>query len=80
LAEFLREQPEKRRYPFTDKEVGDIIALYNGEVKYTDENLIQPLVKTLKDLGLYDKTMILVTSDHGEELLDHKSWLHSQTL
>ncbi len=80
LAEFLREQPEKRRYPFTEKEKSDIVALYDGEVKYTDEFLIKPLVQRLKDLNLYDRTMIVFTSDHGEELLDHNSWLHSHTL
>ena len=80
LAEFLREQPEKRRYPFTDKEKDDIIALYDGEVKYLDESFIKPLIQGLKELDLYDRTMIVFTSDHGEELLDHKSWLHSHTL
>lgn len=80
LADFLREQPQKRRYPFTEKEIADIVALYNGEVKYTDAMFIKPLIQKLKDLGLYDRTMIVFTSDHGEELLDHESWLHSHTL
>ena len=56
------------------------MALYNGEIKYTDEYLIKPLIKELKKLGLYDRTMIIFTSDHGEEFQDHNSWLHGHTL
>jgi arylsulfatase A-like enzyme len=80
LAQFLREQPEKRKYKFSQKETADIIALYNGEIRYTDEYLIKPLIMKLKQLDLYDRTMIIFTSDHGEEFQDHNSWLHSHTL
>jgi arylsulfatase A-like enzyme len=80
LAEFLRNQPEKRKYPFSEKEKENLVGLYDGEIKYTDEVLIGPLIQKLKELNLYDKTMIILTSDHGEEFYDHDSWLHSHTL
>ena len=80
IASFLRNQDEKRKYEFTEKEQQDIVALYDGEIKYTDKYLIAPLLKKLKDLGLYDNTLIILTSDHGEEFLDHGSWLHAHTL
>ncbi len=56
---------------------GDIVALYDGEIRYTDECLIGPLVAKLKALGVYDRTMIVLTSDHGEEFFDHGGWLHN---
>jgi arylsulfatase A-like enzyme len=34
----------------------------------------------MKRLGVYDKAMIIVTSDHGEEFLDHGGWEHQKTL
>jgi len=80
ISSFLRNQPEKRKYPFTDKEIADINALYDGEIKYTDVFLIQPLLQKLKELDLYDRTMIIFISDHGEEFKDHNSWLHAHSL
>ena len=45
-----------------------------------DEVFLGPLVRLLKDRGLYDRTMIIVTSDHGEEFYEHGGWQHGQTL
>lgn len=58
----------------------NVIGLYDGEIRYTDERLIGPLIRKLKDLKLYDRTMIVFTSDHGEEFFDHKSWGHGHSL
>ena len=58
----------------------NIIDLYDGEIRYTDETLIGPLIKKLKSTGLYDQTMIIVTSDHGEEFFEHKGWEHGHTV
>jgi len=55
-------------------------GLYDGEISYLDEQLIGPLVSKLKETGLYEKTMIIFTSDHGEEFFDHKAWDHGHSL
>ena len=34
----------------------------------------------LRELGLDRTTLVVVTSDHGEEFLDHDSWEHRSTL
>jgi len=44
--------------------------LYDGEIAYTD-NCIGVVIKKLKELGIYDSAMIIVTSDHGEMLGEH---------
>lgn len=67
-------------FPFTPDERENIKALYDGEIKYTDETLIKPLVEFLKNKGLYDNTLLIITSDHGEEFYEHGGWLHSRTL
>ena len=54
-------------------------ALYDGQVKEMDETFIRPLVTTLKRLGLYERTLVIVTADHGEELLDHGFVGHPST-
>ncbi len=67
-------------FPFTPEERENIKALYDGEIKYTDETLIKPLLEFLKKNNLYDNTLLIITSDHGEEFYEHGGWLHSRTL
>lgn len=58
----------------------NIIGLYDGEIRYTDEKLIGPLVDKLKQSGLFEQTMIILTSDHGEEFFEHGGWEHGHSL
>ena len=58
----------------------NIIDLYDGEIRYTDEALIKPLLERLKKLDLYDNTMIILPSDHGEEFYEHGSWEHTNSV
>jgi arylsulfatase A-like enzyme len=44
-----------------------VSALYAGEVEYVDA-FIGRVVEHLKDLAIYDDTMIVILSDHGELL------------
>ncbi len=55
------------------------IELYDGEITYWDEHFGR-MMKRLKDMGLYDKSMIIVTSDHGEEFQEHGGGWHGTTL
>jgi arylsulfatase A-like enzyme/Flp pilus assembly protein TadD len=48
---------------------------YDGEVAWSDE-LIGRLDTTIEKLGLRDDTLLVVTSDHGEGLGDHRETLH----
>ncbi len=63
-----------------DDERENLVSLYDGEIRYTDEFLIKPLIEELKRLSLYDNTMIILTSDHGEEFYEHRGWLHEHSL
>ena len=49
--------------------------LYAGEIAYVDDCIGQ-VVARLKSLGLYDSTLIIVTSDHGEMLGEHGESTH----
>jgi arylsulfatase len=49
-----------------------IRAQYEGEVRYVDE-LVEGFISFLKKRGLEGKTLVVVTSDHGEELFEHKN-------
>ncbi len=50
-------------------------GLYAGEVAYTD-NCIKGVIDKLKQLGLYDSTLIIITADHGEMLSQHREMTH----
>jgi arylsulfatase A-like enzyme len=54
-------------------------ALYDGEISFSDKAM-DSLIKGIRKLNLLDKTMIIITSDHGEEFKDHGSMLHGTTL
>jgi arylsulfatase A-like enzyme len=68
----FRELPELERQ--------NIIDLYDGEISYTDDQLIRPLLAKLTETGLYDKTLIIFLSDHGEEFYEHGGWGHGHSL
>lgn len=44
--------------------------LYYASISFVDYN-IGKILQELKDIGEYDNTLILFTSDHGEMLGDH---------
>lgn len=54
-------------------------ALYAAEVTSTDDGLGR-LFAALRRHGVWDDALVVLTSDHGEELLDHGSVLHGHTL
>jgi arylsulfatase A-like enzyme len=48
-----------------------LISLYDACILGVDQELIRPIIGTLKDLKIYDKTIIIITADHGESLGEH---------
>jgi len=61
--------------PPTDKDIAHMIALYDGQVRQTDEDLGQ-LLDYLKRRGLLDNSLVIVLGDHGEEFYDHGHTSH----
>lgn len=70
---------ENTRATMSPEDLRHIVALYDGEIRYTDRHL-QRLLDAMKRLGMYDKSLVIVTSDHGEEFLEHGGWEHQKTL
>ena len=48
---------------------------YAGEIAYVD-HCIGQVIQELKDLGLYDSTLLIITGDHGEMLGEHGEPTH----
>lgn len=59
--------------------VREMETLYRGEVRHVDAEVGQ-FLRFLASEELYENALIIVTSDHGEELGDHGGWWHGTTL
>jgi arylsulfatase A-like enzyme len=57
-------------------ELDQITGRYDGEIAFTDRE-IGRLFEALKETGLEENTLVLVTSDHGEGLGQHDHLGHS---
>ena len=63
----------------TEQQKRDIIALYDSQIRYVDEH-IQIILTFLKKKQLLKDTVVIVTSDHGEEFWEHDNYEHGHTL
>jgi arylsulfatase A-like enzyme len=63
----------------TPEEKQHLLDLYDGEIRYTDDE-IGRILDHFKSSGLDKSTLVVFTSDHGEEFLEHGSWEHQKTL
>jgi len=52
---------------------------YTAELAHADA-LLGRVLERLRDRGVLDDTLVVVTSDHGEELYDHGAFDHVRTL
>jgi arylsulfatase A-like enzyme len=65
-AEYEPPEPYRRQYAESP---------YDGEIAYADEQ-IRRMFSYLEQQGVMDRTLIVVTSDHGESLGDHGEPTH----
>jgi arylsulfatase A-like enzyme len=68
---------EKRPVP-PPEDRDHIVALYDGEVSWTDHNLGR-FFDELEEMGRLDDTVVIVTADHGEEFWDHGLTCHNHS-
>jgi len=71
---------KKKVKSFSDHDLLQANALYDAELNYFDQVHVSPLIDFLKENGRYPEALIVITSDHGEELQDHGRWAHGHSL
>ncbi|MFC1646002.1 sulfatase [Candidatus Omnitrophota bacterium] len=72
--------PYNAMFPYVlGNEVTRLIASYDGEIRFFDDKF-KELIWKLKSLGIYDKTLIILTSDHGEGFYEHGAGGHGHTI
>ena len=62
----------------TEEDRQALHALYDAGVHFVDEQAIGGLMKVLAANGLAEETLLVVTSDHGDELFEHGDISHQQ--
>ena len=72
-------QWQKRPGIFSDTARQNLIALYDGEIAFTDAHLGK-MFTFLQQQGLWEKTVVVLVSDHGEWLGEEEMWDHCITL
>ena len=65
---------------FTEADVARVVALYDGEVAFTDAQ-VGRVLDALRDLRLQERTLVVFSADHGEDLHEHNRYFfHSPSL
>jgi len=87
-ADFDRKQPLGTTDNTTEQDallaevhslLGEHLILYDAVVREADKR-VGSVVAALRELGVWDETLFIVLSDHGEEFNDHGAYLHSQSV
>jgi arylsulfatase A-like enzyme len=61
--------------PPAPKDIRHIIALYDGEVKQTDNDLGE-MLKIFMDKNIFGDSIVIITGDHGEQFYEHGHTSH----
>jgi arylsulfatase A-like enzyme len=69
---------EADRVEYDEADRRHLIDLYDANLSQTDAEF-QRLIEFMRFEGLLDEALVIVTSDHGEEFLEHGGVLHSRT-
>jgi arylsulfatase A-like enzyme len=57
----------------------DMKKLYDAEILAFDD-FFSNFINNLKKLGIYEQSMIVFFTDHGEEFYEHKAWAHAHSM
>lgn len=79
LTPDLLARAKQRRVSFGEADRVRLEALHDGEITYHDHHF-GLFLERLAELGVADDTLIVITSDHGEEFDDHGSWGHGHSI
>jgi arylsulfatase A-like enzyme len=77
FQDFYAAQNRAENAGLTPREALHIRAMYDAGLIFLDER-IGRLLQFLSQRGIYDRTLIIVTGDHGEVLGEHRHFQHDE--
>jgi arylsulfatase A-like enzyme len=69
----------EKKGKFSQRDIDWLRALYNGEVTFHDQHMGE-FIDALKRENLLNDTLLIITNDHGEELMEHGRAGHGHSL
>jgi len=75
----LLEDVKLKKVTLKEKDKQQLEALYDAEITYHDVHF-NAIMQGLERRGVDDETLVIVTSDHGEEFWDHGSVGHGHNV
>jgi arylsulfatase A-like enzyme len=71
-------EPRRSRRP-SDRDLQHLLALYDGEIRYTD-GCVAELLRVFARSGALKNTVVVFFGDHGDEFYEHGKTAHDRTL
>jgi arylsulfatase A-like enzyme len=78
LISLLQNSAGKKR-PYTPEEIQSIKDDYDATIAYVDSEIGKAL-DHIRNAGLYEESLIIVLSDHGEAMSEHGAWGHANNV
>jgi arylsulfatase A-like enzyme len=75
IREHLNLDFEDPKDPDLQRRIDYLTSLYEAEIMYCDE-AIGNYIQGLRNKGILDETLLVVSADHGEALFEHMNWGH----
>lgn len=74
----ISREPRHSQRP-SDRDLQHLLALYDGEIRYTD-SYVAELLQAFAGSGLLENTLVVLFGDHGDEFYEHGKTAHARTL
>ncbi len=68
--------PEEGYFENRPDELEQFKAFYDNEIRFVDHRIAE-LIERLRETGLYEDSVIILLSDHGEGFMEHGWFFHS---
>ena len=74
----VKKEPRRSQRP-SDRDLQHLLALYDGEIRYTD-GCVDELLQAFARSGVLSHTLVVLFGDHGDEFYEHGKTTHDRTL
>ncbi|MHC4165403.1 MAG: sulfatase [Planctomycetota bacterium] len=74
----IHKEPRRSQRP-SDRDLQHLLALYDGEIRYTD-GCVAELLRLFAKSGVLENTVVVLFGDHGDEFYEHGKTAHDRTL
>jgi arylsulfatase A-like enzyme len=64
-----------KKIKLSKEDLNHIISLYDGEIAFVDDQITH-LINAIRKFNIKDKTLIVIVSDHGEDLYQHNFYFY----